>query len=522
MRIRLALISLSLIAFLLTGLCFTPYTSAQDGTPVPTPDGTPNGDGEAMVQVIGLPFADTFNTDANWLFSGAWRYGIAAGYEGGGWYVDAAQLSPQAAMEHTLEYEFPIDMFGQLGALLFFRQRGNLPGSDLIAVDITFDGGETWVMVDHQIGIDAGWEQRMVDLTLYRGQVLRLRFRVSTGVRLEPDPAAVETPLPPDAEPEAIIPEGYWIDNVSIQYAELIPDNLAAFIPEIQGPHTLMGLHLVVGAKQQPVVDLARRMAELGWPLGTIKGTTDTEDILNAVAAVSPETMIVFRSLLTPWGMRDCPNLHADPVAEAQRWMYGIYPFWGGVNADYYEIMNECLPSAEWLVPFSIEAMRIASTLGKCILVFSFPPGHPEVDFWQRLTPVLDYALDNPCGPGRYHGVALHAYGVDTQTLVSQSGLYLGLRHRLLYTQLLMDRPEYARLPVYLTEAGPGDGSTTFPCEDVTRDVILFTQQLEYDPYVRGFHLWNVGPIGQFFDVTACLPMISNALANYYAAKPRE
>jgi len=283
-----------------------------------------------------------------------------------------------------------------------------------------------------------------------------------------------------------------------------------------------MGLHLVVGAQQQPVVDLAKRMVDLGWPINTLKGTTDTESILNAVAAVSPETVIVFRSLLTPWGMIDCPNVGNDPVAEANEWIYGLQPYWHEVDADYYEIMNECQPPADWLVAFTIEAMRIANTLGECILVFSFAPGNPELDYFAQLTPVFDYAVQNPCAPGRYHGVALHAYGVKRGSLVSESGLYLGLRHRLLFTQLLSQNPEYGRIPVYLTEVGQGDGTTEFSCADVARDVIQYTRQLESDPYVRGFHLWNVGKVGQWFDVTPCLPAISDALAGYYAAKPRE
>lgn len=519
-RFAILLTCLSLLIFLMS-LLLTATTGAQDGSPVPTltpESATTLVTVDNAAAVTALPFSDTFDTSTIWKPTGVWRYGLETGYGGGGWMIDSTQ-TPSVS---TLEYPRPLDLFGTLGALLVFRQRGNLPTSDLIAVDISLDGGEAWLSVDQQIGIDAAWEQRFVDLTPFQGQVILLRFRVSVGVRPAADPASAEAltaELPEDADAASDIPEGFWIDNVTIQYVDW--SSLAYEIEGI-GEHAHMGLHLVVGAQQQPVVDLAKRMVDLGWPLNTLKGTTDTENILNAVAAVSPDTVIVYRSLLTPWGMLDCPNAGNDPVAEANEWVYGLQPYWREVDADYYEVMNECQPPAEWLVQFTIEAMRIANSLGECLLVFSFAPGNPELDYFAQLTPVFDYAVQNPCGPDRYHGVALHAYGVKRGSLVSESGLYLGLRHRLLYTQLLSENPEYGRIPVYLTEVGPGDGSTEFSCADVVRDVIQYTRQLESDPYVRGFHLWNVGKVGQWFDVTPCLPAISDALAGYYAAKPRE
>jgi hypothetical protein len=203
--------------------------------------------------------------------------------------------------------------------------------------------------------------------------------------------------------------------------------------------------------------------------------------------------------LYTPWGAADCPNTSSpDPVAEAQRWMHGILPGLTGVRADYYEIMNECHPDPAWMVPFTVEAMRIASERQVCILVFSFATGMPEVEVYWQYYPVYQFALDHPCGPNRYHGIALHAYGVVPGTLVSESGDFLGLRYRLFYHQLLAILPYADHVPVYLTEAGPGAGSTLIPCEDLARDVIQYTEQLKNDSYIKGFHLWNVGQGGNW------------------------
>jgi hypothetical protein len=168
------------------------------------------------------------------------------------------------------------------------------------------------------------------------------------------------------------------------------------------------------------------------------------------------------------------------------------------------------------MVPFTIEAMRIATQSGVCILVFSFATGMPDVNVYAQYLPVYQYALANPCQPGRTHGIALHAYGVNKQTLLSESGDYLGLRHRLFYQQLLPIWPDAAKIPVYLTEAGPGDGSTMYPCEDIARDVIQYTQQVEADPYIHSFDLWNFGRAAWWADFTPCLPTIADAVLRYY------
>jgi len=489
--------SLILVTFILSSPLLT---TAQDSTPVPalvpTPPFPPTP-GTAQL-VVSLPFSDTFDTNWGWTPTGAWTFDAQGGYDGAGWHLNGAQRG----ITSTLEYTPLIDLTGTLSIQLIYRQKGSLPASDLIAVDLSLDGGASWFMIDTQIGLDSDWEQHIVDLTDYRGQVIHLRFRVNTGIAAS------------DAEPAAT---GYWIDNLTMQYVSY--PSPTVFTPVDTGPRTLMGLHLVVGAQKDPVIDLAKRLEAIGWPLGTLKGTSGTEDILNQVAAISPQTVIVYRSLITPEGNVDCPNTSNDPVAEARLWVLGLQPYWRSVHADYYEITNECQPPVEWLVSFSIEAMRVAGSLGECLLLFSFGPGNPEPALFDQLLPVYDYALANPCQPGRYHGIALHVYGVEKAMLMSESGIYLGLRHRLFYSYVLSKLPDAIQIPVYLTEAGPGDGRTPFKCEDITRDVIQYTRELEYDPYIRGFHLWNVGPKNEWVDITPCLPLISDALVSYYSWK---
>jgi hypothetical protein len=487
--------ALVLLVFLLVPLIAFPRATAQEPTPSPEAP-IPNAYG-----VVAVPFSDTFSTNYGWIANGAWVFVTDGAYQDGGWMIGGLQRQ----FTSTLEYATPIDLHGILGTRLVFRQRGHLSTSDLIGVDISLDGGTSWILVDQQPGIYSDWDLHTADLSLYRGQIIRLRFRLTTGVYFEDDRPAPEA----DGVP-VVIPDGFWIDNVTIQY----------FTKPVVGrppQPTLMGLHLLAGADRGTVLAFIERMRDAGYPIGTVKGVSGTEDLLASIKAVSPQTVIVFRTLQTPWGPSDCPKYDEDPVEEAQRWVDGQLSYLLGVPADYYEIMNECEPDPAWVVPFTIEAMRIATTRSTCILAFSFATGMPDVETYIQYLPVYQYALANPCRPGQYHGIALHAYGVDPQTLVSESGDFLGLRYRLFYSQLLAVFPAAANIPLYLTEAGPGSGGDpALPCDAVARDVIQYTQQLEADRYVKGFHLWNVGQGGQWVDYTACLPAIGDALIAYY------
>jgi hypothetical protein len=508
-RLRLLILAGGMILIVIQLALPTGSAYLQDGPPLP-----PTVDSAATV--VALPFGDPFDdTPTQWKTTGDWRYGRNAGYDGGGWILDAAQSSN----ESILEYMPYIDLQGTLDAQIMFRQRGHMSLSDLIAVEISLDGGMTWFIVDSQSGltptIDKGnppatgtgegddWILREISLADYRNQVIRLRFRVQTGVRL--DQERTETFV-------------YQIDNLSIQYVEEVP-----IYPQLVSvPHTLLGLHLIVGAQEGPVLDLVTRLRDAGWPMGTIKGTSGTESLLAKVAKISPETIIVYRSLETPRGMIDCANSFEDPVVEANAWMAGLWPEWEGVPADYFETTNECFPPIDWLVPFTIETMRLAAARGYCLLVFSFAAGNPEPYQYDQLKPVYEYALQHPCQPGRRHGIALHVYSGGPDRLLSDSGIWLGLRYRLYYEQLLPELPQATQLPVFFTEAGPGDGRipSPFTCQDITRDMIRYTQQLEETPYIQGFHLWNVGsPDFHWVDVTECLPTLGDALINYYSSK---
>jgi len=286
---------------------------------------------------------------------------------------------------------------------------------------------------------------------------------------------------------------------------------------------TLLGLHVLNGTRYDEVLQLVQRLKDAGIPMGTIKGLNGTEALLNEVKRISPETVTVYRSLLTADGLADCPKdirELPDPVYTAQRWLAGLESHWSQVNADYYEYMNECPAPPDWIAQFSIEAMRIANAQGRCLLLFSFPGGNPDMQYFNQLLPAYQYAVDHECQPGRKNGIAIHAYSLQDDKLVSESDVWVALRHRIFEERLATLLPAAVDLPVYITELGIGGGTILPPCDMIVRDAMQFTYELEEDPYVKGFHLWSVGTGAQWYDITPCLPQLGDALINYYTFAP--
>ena len=82
-----------------------------------------------------------------------------------------------------------------------------LSSGDLAAVDISLDGGQTWQPLDTQRGHMAEWNERVIDLSAYRGQVIRLRFRLDTQGRV----------------PKGELSRDWWIDEITVLEASSAP-----------------------------------------------------------------------------------------------------------------------------------------------------------------------------------------------------------------------------------------------------------------------------------------------------------
>jgi len=223
--------------------------------------------------------------------------------------------------------------------------------------------------------------------------------------------------------------------------------------------------------------------------LGTLKATTGNGYVLAEAKMANPAIVTVYR--------RTAPDCPPDGMS-AVTWMNLIAQDWPP-GADYYEMVNECiLPTDRW-VELSIGAMQWAAARQKCLLLFSFAVGQPEIGQWQQLTPAFDYALANPCAGGRLHGVALHAYTagstLDNPWLFSRFGL-LCASIADIYCN---------RLPLYLTEVG--DDPQTQGAVDCGR-WLAFAHEVERvlaGTVVDGYHLWSVGYGTGWVDATACM-----------------
>ncbi len=156
-------------------------TMAPTGTPLP-----------AM-----LPYMDTLDSGQGWSASGAWQFDTQTAYSGASWAAD----STQRGLVSTLTGDKLIDLRSAVNPELSFWQKAALSDADVFAVEISWDGGVSWVILSEQIGPSHEWTLRTLDLTPYRGNVIRLRYHLdTTGVR-----------------PGSTTTAGVWIDQLSMQ-----------------------------------------------------------------------------------------------------------------------------------------------------------------------------------------------------------------------------------------------------------------------------------------------------------------
>jgi len=154
-----------------------PTLEPQEPTPPATPTETPWEVTPTSTPLpLLLPVYDSFETEQTWLADGSWTYALNGGYSGSGWYASGA--TPGAS---TLTYAYQIDLRAAQNPQLTFWQTANLAGDDTISLEVSLDGGLTWLAVDVQRGWSGGWAPRTVDLSGFRGAVIGLRFSLLMG-----------------------------------------------------------------------------------------------------------------------------------------------------------------------------------------------------------------------------------------------------------------------------------------------------------------------------------------------------
>ncbi|MFA6270896.1 MAG: hypothetical protein WC657_06860 [Candidatus Paceibacterota bacterium] len=266
------------------------------------------------------------------------------------------------------------------------------------------------------------------------------------------------------------------------------------------------GLHLIYGAQAGPVLAAVHRGA-----VGTVKGTTLTENIIKQVEAEAPDMVTVWRSTHTLLGAQDCPIFQGDPGDAATQWWSFQYISWQQAGllgvVDFYEVVNECLGDQAWYTQFTLRLEELANNAGVCLLLFSDSPGNPAIlTDWQARKPALDYALAHPCQSGRTHGVAQHVYGIQPGVVPTATGQWIFGRHNLI---LALMGSKYAALPWYFSEWGIGNGRGVVDCGALQADARKALSIYNNEPEVVGFAIWNVGgnpsSATDWTDITGCL-----------------
>ena len=163
-----------------------------------------------------LPWVETFDTGAGWTADGAWRHDAQTAYQGAAWFA----ASQERGQRSTLTAESWLDLRWAAQPSLTFWAREMLSSGDTLAVDLTIAGSGTWMALAERAGTVRDWTQHTLDLTLYRGMVIGLRFRLEAGG--------------PVANSETA--RGVWIDELRVEDLALALPPTSTPLPPTPAP----------------------------------------------------------------------------------------------------------------------------------------------------------------------------------------------------------------------------------------------------------------------------------------------
>ena len=247
--------------------------------------------------------------------------------------------------------------------------------------------------------------------------------------------------------------------------------------PEIAGVVSLIW-HETAGGDIQEMVRAGQILQEHGIT-GGVKSVSDPNACL---AAMSAGQICVYRE----WTIGDCPNILADPVPEATRWMTAL---WGAATAlrpTYLELVNECqydpMDLTRFWNPFLVEAIRLGKVWGyPPVIAPTFGPGNPPQEWYLDLIGPALVALRDSGGL-----LGLHAYSITGPDLCPIDQ-WLSHRHRRVYAKLVS--MGLSDLGLAITEVGRGSGNETPNVEDFA----CWYQTVSHDPGVKIVALWTAG-----------------------------
>jgi len=274
-------------------------------------------------------------------------------------------------------------------------------------------------------------------------------------------------------------PFAWWVSFNSNEFCDTKPgwDFTIPAPPEIAGVVSLVW-HETAGGDIQEMVRAGQILQEHGIT-GGVKSVSDPNACL---AAMSAGQICVYRE----WTIGDCPNILADPVPEATRWMTAL---WGAATAlrpTYLELVNECqydpMDLTRFWNPFLVEAIRLGKVWGyPPVIAPTFGPGNPPQEWYLDLIGPALVALRDSGGL-----LGLHAYSITGPDLCPIDQ-WLSHRHRRVYAKLVS--MGLSDLGLAITEVGRGSGNEIPNVEDFA----CWYQTVSHDPGVKIVAFWTAG-----------------------------
>jgi Tol biopolymer transport system component len=136
------------------------------------------GQSTTMLPIITVaaPYESPMEDYVGWQSVGAWAQEALVGHTNGAWVADATIRNRVS----SLEMNVAVNLGNNPSPRVRYWQRGILSHNDTIVLEIQPIDASTWTILDQQSKVSSDWTQREIDLSAYRGQTIRLRWRLTT------------------------------------------------------------------------------------------------------------------------------------------------------------------------------------------------------------------------------------------------------------------------------------------------------------------------------------------------------
>lgn len=284
---------------------------------------------------------------------------------------------------------------------------------------------------------------------------------------------------------------------------------------------TLQGVHVTWPVSNDIITAVAPHIQ-------TIKGVCGTGGNLHHARAVRPDIVVVYRDYRVEHPEQ--PEIFGGRSG-AQAYVDRVWSLWVDAGVldvvDYLEIMNEWSIPGDWydaLAEFSTYVAELVGERGHAILTGGFFPGTPEPEDFAKLYPYLRYCDGHPVGAWpdgtpRYHGVSIHLAGFMPAHVLKPGAVnwinnaWIAGRYRF-FDDALRLRHQYSLRefhgPVMATELywgyGHADETGFWNTEELQAGVRETTRRLSDDGIVDAYHVWSIGQVADWIDLSPHLP----------------